>query len=183
VPDSIREFSKTIQTDPAFLEVTQNSSVSSQISQFVYHCEKHQKIELLKKLIIEEAYGSVLIFTNTKEATEEVAHALTKNHIEARAIHSDKKQADREKFIRQFADGKINILVATDLVSRGIDIETVSMVINFDMPLAPETYVHRIGRTGRSERKGVAYSFCSKSEMKYFAEIEKLSGVILPRKQ
>lgn len=176
VPESIRELSKNFQKNPAYIEVTKNSSISSDISQYVYHCEAHQKLPLLKNLIMEEAFGSVLIFTNSKNVADDVALYLTRNSIEARAIHSDKKQAEREKSIKQFADGKINILVATDLVARGIDVETVAMVINFDIPLEPEAYVHRVGRTGRAGRTGLAYSFCTKSELKNLEKIGKLIG-------
>ncbi|WP_408095539.1 DEAD/DEAH box helicase [Peredibacter sp. HCB2-198] len=176
VPESIRKLSKNFQKSPAFIEVTRNSSISSEISQYVYHCEANQKLPLLKQIIMDEAFGSVLIFTNSKNVADEVATYLTRNSIETRAIHSDKKQAEREKCIKQFADGKINILVATDLVARGIDVETVSMVINFDLPIEPEAYVHRVGRTGRAGRSGLAYSFCTKSELKYLEKIEKLIG-------
>ena len=176
VPESIRELSKTIQNNPSFIEVTKNSSVSSDISQFVYHCETNGKLPLLKKLIMEEAFGSVLIFTNTKDAADDVALYLTRNSIDTKVIHSDKKQTEREKIIKQFADGKINVLVATDLVARGIDVETVAMVINFDIPLEPEAYIHRVGRTGRAGRSGLAYSLCMKSELKYLEKIENLTN-------
>ena len=179
VPESIRELSQTIQNNPTFIEVTKNSSVSSDISQYVYHCEGPQKLALLKKLLTEDAFGSVLIFTNTKNGADDVAQFLMKNYIEAKAIHSDKKQSEREKIIKQFADGKINILVATDLVARGIDLETITMVINFDLPPEAETYVHRIGRTGRAGRSGKAYSLCAKNELKFLEQIEKLTGTLI----
>lgn len=180
VPESIRELSKTILNNPSYIEVTKNSSVSSDISQFVYHCDAHGKLPLLKKLISEEAFGSVLVFTNTKERADEVASYLSKNHIDTKAIHSDKKQTEREKTIKQFADGKFNVLVATDLASRGIDLETITMVINFDLPINPEAYVHRVGRTGRAGRSGLAYSFCLKTELKTLQEIEKLVSLLVP---
>ena len=178
VPESIRELSQTIQKNPTFIEVTKNSSVSPDITQYVYHCEPNQKLSFLKNLIIEEAFGSVLIFTNTKTTADEVASFLTRNSIETKAIHSDKKQTEREKCIKQFGDGKINVLVATDLVSRGIDLETITMVINFELPLDAETYIHRVGRTGRAGRSGIAYSLCSKDEQKNLKSIEQLIGTI-----
>ena len=179
VPESIRDLSQTIQNNPIYIEVTKNSSVNSDISQYVYHCLSAEKLPLLKKVLSEDAFGSVLIFTNTKNGADDVAQYLTKNHIEARAIHSDKKQADRDKCIKQFTEGKLNILVATDLVARGIDVESVAMVINFDLPLEPETYVHRVGRTGRAGRSGLAYSFCVKNESKTLEAIEKLVGALV----
>lgn len=179
VPESIRELSQTIQNNPSYIEVTKNSSVNSDIAQYVYHCLSTEKLPLLKKVISEDAFGSVLIFTNTKNGADDVAQYLTKNHIEARAIHSDKKQAERDKCIKQFTEGKLNILVATDLVARGIDVESVAMVINFDLPLEPETYVHRVGRTGRAGRSGFAYSFCVKNESKTLEAIEKLTGPLV----
>ncbi|WPU66543.1 DEAD/DEAH box helicase [Peredibacter starrii] len=176
VPESIRELSKNFQKNPSFIEVAKNTSVNSDISQYVFHCEPNQKLPLLKNIIMEEAFGSVLIFTNTKERADEVALYLTRNSIDTKAIHSDKKQAEREKIIRQFADGKINVLVATDLVARGIDIETIGMVISFDLPLDPESYVHRVGRTGRAGRSGLAFSFCAKSDLKLLQKIESFTN-------
>lgn len=180
VPDSIRELSKTIQKNPRYIEVTKNSSVNADITQYVIHCHAPEKLALLKKLMMEDAFGSVLVFTNSKNVADDVAQYLSKNHIEARAIHSDKKQTEREKCIKQFSEGKINVLVATDLVARGIDIETIAMVINFDLPLEAEAYVHRVGRTGRAGRSGQAYSFCVSHEVKNLNEIEKVAGKLIP---
>lgn len=176
VPEAIRELSQTLLKSPVTIEVTKNSSVSDNITQVVYECEAPQKLPLLKKVIMEEAYGSVLIFTNTKKGADDVADYLNKNHIECRAIHSDKKQTEREKAISLFTKGNLNVLVATDVVARGIDVETVAFVINFDMPIDPEAYVHRIGRTGRAEKIGTAISFCSKNEKKSLEAIEALIG-------
>lgn len=178
VPDAIRELSKTIQHNPHYIEVTKNSSVNESISHFVLHCESHEKLSKLKELIMTEASGSVLIFTNTKTTADDVALYLNRNHIEAQSVHSDKKQTEREKWVKKFSEGKINILVTTDLVSRGIDVETVEMVINFDIPAEPESYVHRIGRTGRAGRSGKAYSLCAKSDLSNLKKIEELVGLI-----
>lgn len=176
VPEAIRELSQTIQNNPHYIEVTKNSSVNENISHFVLHCEANQKLPKLKELIMTEASGSVLIFTNTKNTADEVALYLNRNHIEAQAVHSDKKQAEREKWVKKFSEGKLNILVTTDLISRGIDVETVEMVINYDIPLDPESYVHRVGRTGRAGRSGRAYSLCLKSDLLNLKKIEELVG-------
>lgn len=176
VPEAVLALSDTILKNPIKIEVAKNSSVPEHISQKVYQCEGHEKLSLLKQIIMDDAYGSVLIFTNTKKGADEVADYLNKNHIESRAIHSDKKQTEREKAIAQFARGDLNVLVATDLVARGIDVESVAFVINFDMPLEAEVYVHRIGRTGRSEKSGTAISLSLKTEQKYLEAIEALIG-------
>ncbi len=176
VPTVVKEFSETLLKSPAIIEVAKNSSIPSHITQIVYASELQQKLPLLKKIIMEDAYGSVLVFTNTKKSADDVADYLNKNHMESRAIHSDKKQTEREKSISLFANGKLNILVATDLVARGIDVESVTFVINFDLPLEAESYVHRVGRTGRAEKSGTAISLCSKAESKYLSAIEALIG-------
>lgn len=174
IPKDVRELAESILVSPEFVEVKRNFSIPEHISQVVYRCDVHEKLPLLKKVITEEAYGSVLIFTNTKKGADDLADYLNKNHIECRAIHSDRKQADREKSIALFTSQKLNVLVATDVVARGIDVDHVSFVINFDLPIDPETYVHRIGRTGRASRRGSSVSFCSKAEEKLLEAIEKL---------
>ena len=174
--ESVRELSNAILTNPEIIEISKEIKVPQNISQKVYECHAHEKLYLLKKIISEEVYGSVLIFTNTKKSADEVADYLNRNHIETRAIHSEKKQTEREKAIAKFARGELNVLVATDLVSRGIDLDVVAFVINFDMPIEPEIYVHRIGRTGRAARNGTAISLCLKNERKYLEAIEASLG-------
>ena len=175
VPDVIREFSRELLESPQFIEVTEQATVANNISQLVYLCHENHKYQLLKKLLKEEASGSVLVFTNTKIGADKVVEYLMKNRIAARAIHGDKKQTEREKSIELFTKGDINLLVATDLVSRGIDVETLEYVINFDVPAEPEAYVHRIGRTGRAGKSGIAITFCGSEDKKRLDAIENLT--------
>lgn len=175
VPDAIRKFSRSILKGPIFIEVAKQSTVAPNISQLVYFCLASHKYQLLKKIIKEEATGSILIFTRTKDGADAVVEYLIQNRISARAIHGDKKQAERERSIAYFSDGSINILVATDLVARGIDVDTIEYVINFDIPLDPEVYVHRIGRTGRAGRSGHAITFCVEEEKHRLDDIEALT--------
>jgi len=182
VPDAIRRFSKSILKNPVFIEVARQSTVASNISQMVYFCNQNHKYQLLKKIIKEEASGSILVFTRTKDGADAVVEYLIQNRISARAIHGDKKQAERERSISYFADGSINILVATDLVARGIDVDTIEYVINFDIPLDPEVYVHRIGRTGRAGRSGNAITFCEVEEKHRLDDIEVLTRQEITKK-
>ena len=175
VPDSIRRFSKSILQNPVFIEVAKQSTVAANISQLVYFCAANHKYQLLKKIIKEEVTGPILVFTRTKDGADAVVEYLIQNKISARAIHGDKKQAERERSIAYFTEGSINILVATDLVSRGIDVENIEYVINFDIPLDPEVYVHRIGRTGRAGRSGHAVTFCEIEEKHRLDDIEALT--------
>lgn len=176
MPREVKELAEVILKNPKYVEVAKNFKVPEHIKQIVYRCEVHEKLTLVKKIITEDAYGSVIIFTNTKKGADELAQYLNKNHIDCRAIHSDKKQTERERSIALFTAKELNVLVATDLVARGIDVEHVAYVINFDLPIDPETYIHRIGRTGRASRSGTSVSLCLKSEEKRLADIEELIG-------
>lgn len=175
VPIAIRNFSKSILHTPIFIEVAKQSTVATNISQKVYFCLGNHKYQLLKKIIKEEATGSILIFTRTKNGADAVEEYLLQNRISAQAIHGDKKQAERERLISYFTEGSLNVLVATDLVARGIDVDTIEYVINFDIPLDPEVYVHRIGRTGRAGRSGHAITFCEQDERHRLEDIEALT--------
>jgi len=175
--EAVRELTGAILTHPEFIEVIKEVMIPDNISQIVYECHAQEKLHLLKKIISEDAYGAVLVFTNTKKTADEVAEYLNRNHMETRAIHSDKKQSDRDRSIALFTSGELNVLVATDLVGRGIDVDLVAFVINFDMPLEPEIYIHRIGRTGRAERRGTAISLCLKTEKKCLEAIETSLGI------
>lgn len=174
MPVAIRELADTFLTQPKYISVTPISSTAENVSQKVYFVNKDDKRLLLKQLIIEESLSNALVFTRTKHGADNIVKVLKKAHIKAEAIHGDKSQNARQRVLEQFKNKEIDILVATDIAARGIDIEQLPFVINFDIPNISETYVHRIGRTGRAGNSGLAISFCGKDEKPYWLDIEKL---------
>jgi ATP-dependent RNA helicase RhlE len=138
------------------------------------------KANLLKKILRRRSVKSALVFTKTKEETDRVAHYLEKSYITVASLHGDKTQIEREYALSLFRKGKIKVLVATDIASRGIDIPHVGLVVNYNIPENPENYVHRIGRTARAGRSGMALSFCSKEEKKLLFNIEDLINLSIP---
>jgi ATP-dependent RNA helicase RhlE len=174
MPLAIRELADTFLTRPKYISVTPISSTAENVSQKVYFVNKDDKRLLLKQLIIEESLSNALVFTRTKHGADNIVKVLKKAHIKAEAIHGDKSQNARQRVLEQFKNKEIDILVATDIAARGIDIEQLPFVINFDIPNISETYVHRIGRTGRAGNSGLAISFCGKDEKPYWLDIEKL---------
>lgn len=174
MPLAIRELADTILTKPKYISVTPISSTAENVSQKVYFVNKDDKRLLLKQLIIQESLSNALVFTRTKHGADNIVKVLKKAHIKAEAIHGDKSQNARQRVLEQFKNQEIDILVATDIAARGIDIEQLPFVINFDIPNISETYVHRIGRTGRAGNSGLAISFCGKDEKAYWQDIEKL---------
>lgn len=176
MPSEIEHLAAKILRSPVVIEVAPPSTVAANIDERVIFCKRDHKFQLLKKLIKEEVTGLVLVFTKTKNTSDSVVEYLAQNRMASRAIHGDKDQADRERSIRQFSEGSIKVLIATDLVSRGIDVDGVSHVINFELPLDPESYVHRIGRTARAGSSGCAISFCEESEKPLLSAIERLKG-------
>ncbi|EAZ94533.1 possible ATP-dependent RNA helicase [Flavobacteria bacterium BAL38] len=174
MPIAIRELADTFLTRPKYISVTPISSTAENVSQKVYFVNKDDKRLLLKQLIIEESLSNALVFTRTKHGADNIVKVLKKAHIKAEAIHGDKSQNARQRVLEQFKNKEIDILVATDIAARGIDIEQLPFVINFDIPNISETYVHRIGRTGRAGNSGLAISFCGKDEKPYWLDIEKL---------
>ena len=174
MPLAIRELADTFLTKPKYISVTPISSTAENVSQKVYFVNKEDKRLLLKQLIIEESLSNALVFTRTKHGADNIVKVLKKAHIKAEAIHGDKSQNARQRVLDQFKNKEIDILVATDIAARGIDIEQLPFVINFDIPNISETYVHRIGRTGRAGNSGLAISFCGKDEKAYWLDIEKL---------
>lgn len=180
MPGEIETLANRILKRPVIVEAAETGAVAANIEQKVIFCKRDHKYQLLKKIIKEEATGLVLVFTRTKNMADSVVEYLAQNRLASRAIHGDKNQDDRERSIRHFGDGSIKILVATDLVSRGIDVEGVSHVINFDLPLDPEGYVHRIGRTARAGKSGKAISFCEDSDQNKLTTIEQLINLKLP---
>ena len=174
MPLPIRELADAILTKPKYISVTPISSAADNVTQKVYFVEKGDKRKLLYHLIRNESLKNILVFTRTKLGADNVVTALLKNGVEAAAIHGDKSQNIRQNTLESFKNHEISVLVATDVAARGIDIDNLPYVVNFDLPNIPETYVHRIGRTGRAGNSGVAISFCAKDEVVYLKEIEKL---------
>jgi ATP-dependent RNA helicase RhlE len=174
MPLAIRELADTFLTRPKYISVTPISSTAENVSQKVYFVNKDDKRLLLKQLIIQESLSNALVFTRTKHGADNIVKVLKKASIKAEAIHGDKSQNARQRVLEQFKIKEIDILVATDIAARGIDIEQLPFVINFDIPNISETYVHRIGRTGRAGNSGLAISFCGKDEKAYWLDIEKL---------
>ncbi|MEY4595279.1 MAG: hypothetical protein RIQ47_1689 [Bacteroidota bacterium] len=174
VPDEIKSMSDALLKDPFRVNVTPVSAPAETVQQFVYFVPKEQKRFLLKKVIEEQDIEHVLVFTRTKRGADRVARDLTKSGIKAEAIHGDKSQTARQRALQGFKDRKLRVLVATDIAARGIDVTQLSHVINFEIPEVAETYVHRIGRTGRAGASGIALTFCSPDENDYLKDIQKL---------
>ena len=147
---------------------------------YLIYAEKDQKVDILIKRLKNKSMDSVLVFTRTKHGADKLVRKLTKAKISALAIHGDKSQGARQLALEQFKNKKTRVLIATDIAARGIDIDNLPCVINFDLPAVPETYIHRIGRTGRSGSKGLALSLCSTEEAKQLKDIEKLLGKKIP---
>lgn len=176
MPPEIERLASSILHEPEKVEVTPPSSTVDKIEQYVYYVEKAEKINLLKTLLEDKALESVLVFTRTKYGADKVARVLNKSGIGAEAIHGNKGQNTRQRALSNFKDHTTRVLIATDIAARGIDVDHLSHVINYELPNVPETYVHRIGRTGRAGRDGVAFSFCDVEEVPYLKDIQKLIG-------
>lgn len=177
MPMAIRELADSFLTKPEYVSVTPVSSTAEIIQQQVYFVDKSDKRGLLYHLIRNENLSNVLVFVRTKHGADNVVKALKKQGVNAEAIHGDKSQTARQRVLDSFKNKEITVLVATDIAARGIDIESLPYVINFDLPNIPETYVHRIGRTGRAGNGGISISFCGKDEEVYWKDIQKLIKV------
>lgn len=180
MPAEIGVMANTILHNPVKVEVTPVSSTVEIIKQEVYFVEKGNKLPLLIHLLNGPVKTNALIFTRTKHGADKVAKFLNRAQIKASAIHGNKTQTARQNALQDFKTEKIRILVATDIAARGIDVEALSHVINFDLPNVPETYVHRIGRTGRAGAGGTALSFCDGEEKAYLKDITKLIARPIP---
>jgi ATP-dependent RNA helicase RhlE len=174
MPDSIRSLSRSLLSQPVEVAVTPVASTAEKVGQCVYYVEKADKRRLLTRLLADAAIDRALVFTRTKHGANRVVEHLEKSGIAAAAIHGNKSQNARERALSLFKEGRMRVLVATDVAARGIDIDGLSYVINFDLPNVPECYVHRIGRTGRAGASGQALSFCDSEERPYLRGIEKL---------
>ena len=174
IPHKVEQLANTILNNPERIEVAPNSSTSKNVNQLLYFVPKKNKIELCLHLLRNTIKGNIIIFRRTKFGVDKLEKTLLKNGYEADSIHGDKSQTDRQKALNKFKKGAINILIATDVAARGIDISNLDAVINFDLPNIPETYVHRIGRTARAGMSGMAYSLCSADEKTYVNTIQQL---------
>lgn len=173
LPDEIRSLANDLLNNPVHISVTPPASTPRLVHQSVYHVEKENKRKLLAHVLKDESVTRALVFTRTKRGADRVAKDLHKNGILAEAIHGDKSQNARERALKAFKNNNIRVLVATDIASRGIDVDKLSHVINFEMPEEAETYVHRIGRTGRAGHDGTALSFCAGHELPYLNNIHR----------
>ena len=180
IPKEIAALADSMLRDPEHIAVTPSAKPVDKIEQKVYFVEKAEKRELLAEVIRQSNVHQTLVFTRTKHGADRVARDLNRAGIKARSIHGDKSQNQRQRALNEFKECKIAALVATDIAARGIDISELPLVINFDLPNIPETYVHRIGRTGRAGQEGTAVSFCDRSERPYLTDIEKLIGRAIP---
>ncbi len=180
MPKTIDELAKKILVNPYYVQVDPVSSTAETIQQKLYHVLKPQKKLLLKHLIKEDNMDMVLVFVRTKRGADRLVKVLEKAKIPSAAIHGDKSQGARERALSDFKEGKKRVLVATDIAARGIDIDSLSYVVNYDIPNESETYVHRIGRTGRAGASGLSISLCDVDERDYVKDIQKLIGLKIP---
>jgi len=162
-------------TDPVKIVVAPAATTVERVDQGVVFVPSDRKRDLLARLLRDPAFARVLVFTRTKHGADRVVRHLATSGIEATAIHGNKSQPQRERALAGFRDGQARVLVATDIAARGIDVDGVSHVINFELPNVPEDYVHRIGRTARAGAAGIAIAFCSDEERPYLRDIEKLT--------
>jgi ATP-dependent RNA helicase RhlE len=180
MPPEIQKLASTILVNPSKVEVTPASTTADTVQQTMYFVEKKDKKSLLLHLLKEMAIPTALVFTRTKHGADKVAEGLTRAGIRAEAIHGNKSQNARQRALQNFKERHTRVLVATDIAARGIDIEELTHVINFELPNVPETYVHRIGRTGRAGASGIALSFCDAEEKEFLHDIQKLIGKSVP---
>ncbi|MDN5211146.1 DEAD/DEAH box helicase [Fulvivirgaceae bacterium BMA12] len=174
MPKNIVELSRKILKNPRKVAVSPVSSTAETIQQYLYYTNKANKKDLLYHILQDPKIDQVLLFSKTKHGADRITRHLKKKNITTAAIHGDKAQNQRQKALRQFKEGKIRVLVATDIAARGIDIDKLRYVINYDIPNVAETYVHRIGRSGRAGEDGVAISICEPEENAFLKDIEKL---------
>ncbi len=180
MPNPIRVLANTMLTKPEEVSVTPVSTTAETIQQEVYFVDAANKRELLVHVLQDKKNDTALVFTRTKHGADKVQRMLSKAKIQTEAIHGNKSQNARQNALRNFKDRTTRVLVATDIAARGIDIDALNLVINFEIPNIPETYVHRIGRTGRAGLDGKAVSFCDVEEIPYLRDIHKLIGMQIP---
>lgn len=176
MPPDIAKLAGKILKNPEKIEITPAATTVEAIEQYLYFVDKGNKKDLLLHILKDQKIESTLVFTRTKHGADRIVKQLSRSNVVAQAIHGDKSQGARQRALNDFKDKKLRILIATDIAARGIDIDELSHVINYDLPDVPETYVHRIGRTGRAGLGGIAISFCDFDEKAQLADIEKLIG-------
>ena len=176
LPPAIRELANQLLRDPCSVNVTPKKPSVKKIEQKVLLVDKRAKRETLSKMLSSDNVDLSIVFTRTKRQADELTKYLSKQDIRAAAIHGNKSQNARQRALTAFQEGKVHVLVATDVASRGIDIEGISHVFNYDVPVEPESYVHRIGRTGRAGKSGLAVTFCTRADLGALRAIERLIG-------
>jgi ATP-dependent RNA helicase RhlE len=177
----IKALADSLLQNPILIEVATSNAASTQVSQLAYRVDSQRKREMLSHLIGQQNWQQVLIFSRTKQGADRLCKQLALDGLDAQAIHGDKSQGHRSKVLQEFKDGQIRILVATDVAARGLDIEDLPMVVNYDMPHQAEDYVHRIGRTGRAGRFGLAISLVTPDDLPMLATIERLIKQVIPQ--
>ena len=180
MPPVIVQLADTILVNPKKVEVTPVSSTANTINQVVYFVDKENKKNLLIEILKDKAIERVLVFARTKHGADKVVKDLLKVNINSQAIHGNKSQNARQNALNNFKSKQTRVLVATDIAARGIDIDELTHVINYELPNVPESYVHRIGRTGRAGASGIAIAFCDAEEKEYLRDIQKLIGKTIP---
>ena len=183
ISKEIKDLSRELLDNPKTIQVNQETKSKEKIEQVVHPVVSAQKKKLLAQILKAETCKQVIVFTRTKRGSNNISEFLNKNGLQARAFHSDKAQETRKRILESFKEKKVDLLVATDIAARGLDIKELPLVINYDLPEVPENYVHRIGRTGRAGHPGRAISFVSPDQRKYLVSIENLLRKKLPSKQ
>ncbi len=180
LPPSIMELAESFLQHPRHVEIASRTQEDPQIEQKVLFVSRDKKHDLLMRLLSDRAINRVLIFTRTKHEANNLSRHLAVKRVKTGVLHSDKTQEDRKRALQSFHTGRIRVLVATDIAARGIDVDDIDHVINYELPLEPELYIHRIGRTARAGKQGTALSFCDASEVRYLRQIEKVLKKQLP---
>jgi superfamily II DNA/RNA helicase len=180
MPQQIADLARQMLRDPVKVAVTPAATTVERVAQRVIHVDRAGKAAMLADLLRGETVERTLVFTRTKHGADKVVRGLVKSGIAAQAIHGNKSQSQRERVLAEFRTGKIRTLIATDIAARGIDVDGISHVINYDLPNEPESYVHRIGRTARAGATGIAISLCDAEEAPYLRAIEKLIRLSIP---
>lgn len=180
MPSKVVHFAKNLLSNPEIVEVILRKSETTKVKELLYYVPKPNKIELCLHLLRNTIKGNILIFRRTRNGVDNLEQTLLKNGFKVETLHGEKSQNFRQNALSKFKNNEVNILIATDVASRGIDIEDLDVVINFDLPNISETYVHRIGRTGRAGKGGTSYSFCSIDEKKYVVAIQKTIKKAIP---
>ena len=180
MPQSIVKLSQSILGNPEKVTIKPEQATAEKVEQALYYVSKKSKTKLLTQIIQENDIDSVLVFSRTKHGANKIVKQLRKVQIKAEAIHGNKSQGARQRALENFKNRDTRVLIATDIAARGIDVDELELVINYDLPNVPETYVHRIGRTGRAKKSGLAISFCNIEERAYLKDIQKLIDQRIP---